>query len=371
MLTLKKENLKQLLNLWSESFEVYAPKEEDGQVLLLPYAENELTLNYINFAFPVKEFVFKQKEQLFKWERVGEEIKLTSYKDTKEPKKLLFGVRACDAYGLAYMDKFFLQDYVDGNYKKHRDSTYVVATNCIEVGDGCFCKSMKVGPFAEAGYDILLTPLEDSYLVEVGSNKGEELIALAEGLLQIAAGHHLEEKNGILDKLLKDFKTEIITDDVHRVLEDNFDDFIWEQLSKDCIRCTGCTSMCPTCTCFNVVEENSCSTSGCRVRCWDSCQSDSFTRNAGEHNPRNAVSRVRYRIYDKMKYIEERFEMKGCTGCGRCINVCPANINIVNIINKLSGNNLDDTNNLDNVKAVSDMTNIINPSSEGNKGVKA
>jgi NAD(P)H-flavin reductase len=48
---------------------------------------------------------------------------------------------------------------------------------------------------------------------------------------------------------------------------------------------------------------------------------------------------VKYRIYDKLKYIEENFNMKGCTGCGRCISTCPANINIVNIINKLTEEN--------------------------------
>ncbi|MEK6264203.1 MAG: 4Fe-4S dicluster domain-containing protein, partial [Clostridium sp.] len=115
--------------------------------------------------------------------------------------------------------------------------------------------------------------------------------------------------------------------------------------------CTGCTNLCPTCTCFNVVEENISCDSGCRVRCYDSCQSDSFTRNAGEHNPRNDVSRVRYRLFDKFKYIEEKFNKKGCSGCGRCTAVCPASINVVNVINELGerdivkeGNNLVETN---------------------------
>jgi Fe-S oxidoreductase len=52
------------------------------------------------------------------------------------------------------------------------------------------------------------------------------------------------------------------------------------------------------------------------------------------------VARVRYRIYDKFKYIEDKFNLKGCTGCGRCINVCPASINVVDIINKLADSSL-------------------------------
>ena len=147
-------------------------------------------------------------------------------------------------------------------------------------------------------------------------------------------------QNSVIDK----FKTVIKVNNIAKVLEDNFNDPLWDQLSKECVLCTGCTNLCPTCTCFNVVEENTSCDSGCRVRCYDSCQSDSFTRNAGEHNPRNDISRVRYRLYDKFKYIEEKFNMKGCSGCGRCINVCPASINVVNVINKLGeSNNLDET----------------------------
>lgn len=370
MLTLKKENLHGLLKLWSKGFEVYAPMEEEGEVMLLPYEEDKLTLDYINFTFPVKEFLFKQRETLFKWERKGENIKVETYKGLKNTKKILFGVRSCDAYGIAYMDKFFLEDYVDGNYKQHRDSTYIVATNCVKIGESCFCNSMKVGPFAEAGYDVLLTPFEDVYLVEIGSKKGEELMALAEDFFENTAKFSLNEKKIIQHNVVKELKTEIKAHNVHKVLDENFNNPIWEQLSKDCIRCTGCTSMCPTCTCFNVVEENKCSNSGCRVRYWDSCQSDSFTRNAGEHNPRNNISRVRYRIYDKMKYIEERFHMKGCTGCGRCINVCPANINIVNIINRLSEEGSDIESNLKSLNSEVSGTSEIIKKYSNDEGVK-
>jgi NAD(P)H-flavin reductase/heterodisulfide reductase subunit C len=336
MLAINKGDLKTILNIWSKSFEVYAPQEAEGQVMLLPYKEKQLVLDYINFAFPVKEYILKQKEKLFNWEIDNGNIKVDTCVNLSNSKKIFFGVRACDAYGIAYMDKFFLEGQRDEVYERSRRHTYVAAVNCVKPGENCFCSSMGVGPFAQCGYDILLTPIENQYLIEVSSKKGEELIALCEGLFTNTDEEVLNEKNKALDKVMEEFKTKITADNIHKVLEENFNNLLWNQLSKDCVRCTGCTSMCPTCTCFNVVEENNSSCSGCRVRYWDSCQSDSFTRNAGEHNPRNHVSRVKYRIYDKLKYIEENFSMKGCTGCGRCINVCPANINIVSIINKLA-----------------------------------
>ena len=335
MYILKKEDLSKLLNTWSKSFEVYAPQKNCGQVMLLPYESSRLCLDYINFPFPVKEFLFKQKEELFNWNKnLDGSIDVHSDECTQR-KNILFGVRSCDAYGMAYMDKFFLEGYKDEIYEKNRVTTYIAALNCVEVGSDCFCNSMGTGPFAEVGYDILFTPLEDEYLVEVASGKGEELIVLGKNLLIENDNELVKEKNLIVDSVIDKFKTVIQVKDIAKVLEENFNHPIWNQLSKECVLCTGCTNLCPTCTCFNVLEENTSCDSGCRVRCYDSCQSDSFTRNAGEHNPRNPISRVRYRLYDKFKYIEEKFNFKGCSGCGRCINVCPASINVVNVINKL------------------------------------
>jgi ferredoxin len=188
---------------------------------------------------------------------------------------------------------------------------------------------------------VLFTPLEEMYLVEVGSKKGEELVVASKGLLFECSEEILEEKEVVRENALNSFKTSINTENPGKVLTDNFKNPIWQGISNSCVACTGCTSMCPTCTCFNVVEESTGVNSGCRVRYWDSCQSDSFTRNAGEHNPRNKEIRVKYRIYDKFKYIEDKFNMKGCTGCGRCINVCPAGINVVKIINNLVENTQD------------------------------
>lgn len=336
MLAIKKEELKDLLNLWSKSFEVYAPIKDEGQVMLLPYEENKLTLDYINFTFPVKEYVFKQKERFFNWKIEGSNLQIENSLISNKNNRLFFGIRACDAYGIAYMDKFFLEGYNDDVYEKNRASAYFVAVNCTNVGENCLCSSLGVGPFAKCGYDILLTELDNIYMVEIGSSKGEELIKLGDSLLHKIGENYLEEKAKLLDKVNEKFKLKLTEKNIHKILEENFNNPLWEEVSKDCVRCTGCTSICPTCTCFNVVEENINNCSGCRVRYWDSCQSDSFTRNAGEHNPRNNVSRVKYRIYDKMKYIEEKFHMKGCTGCGRCIKVCPADINIFNIINKLA-----------------------------------
>lgn len=338
MYLLKKEDVKSLLSKWSDEFEVFSPQVEDGQVMLLPYEEKNFTVDYVNFAFPFKEYFFTQREVLFSWKNIDGHITTETSNTADSKKKIYFGIRPCDAYGISYMDKFFLEGYRDGFYGRKREQAYIVAINCIKPGDNCFCSSMGTGPFAEGGYDVLLTPMEDNYIVEAGNSRGEELIAAALDLLTKFQGDINSKKELVEKEVINKFKTRLITDNPGGVLEKNYNNPIWLQISEDCVACTGCTSMCPTCTCFNVVEERTGENSGARVRHWDSCQSDSFTRNAGEHNPRTREIRVKYRIYDKFKYIEDKFNYKGCTGCGRCINVCPASINFVKIINSLAEN---------------------------------
>lgn len=336
MYILRKKNLTEVLDRWAKAFEVYTPQYEDDQVMLLPYDKSGFTTDYDNFAFPVKEYFFKERERLFDWSAQGGDIGIDMPENVPGNKRLLFGVRACDLSGINYMDKFYLDDFRDNLYENNRRANWIAALNCTSYGENCFCYSMGTGPFADKGYDLLLTPLGEVYLLETATEKGIELAELAGNLLEAAGEGSLEEKQEVYDSFKDSYKLSVKTDKIHQVYEAGFNDEIWASIEKDCIRCTGCTNVCPTCTCFNVVEENESSSKGKRTRCWDSCQADSFTRNAGEHNPRNSVSRVRYRIFDKFKYIEEKFGHKGCTGCGRCIGVCPVLINVVKISNYLT-----------------------------------
>ena len=119
----------------------------------------------------------------------------------QEEDKILFGLRPCDTYGLAYMDRFFLGEHHDINYHLRRQHVFIVAVNCLEAGPECYCASMGTGPFAEItahteygmqagkGYDLLLTPdygpdhkkggkgENDWYWVEAGSDRGKALLS--------------------------------------------------------------------------------------------------------------------------------------------------------------------------------------------------
>ena len=370
MFKFKASDLPEILTRWSARYSVFVPSGSPDNAQMRIWSRRtrkEVRFmepdEYTNLIVAPKGFVFGEREELFRWEgneKTCTAISAPSSSSLQEEDKILFGLRPCDTYGLAYMDRFFLGEHHDINYHLRRQHVFIVAVNCLEAGPECYCASMGTGPFAEItahteygmqagkGYDLLLTPdygpdhkkggkgENDWYWVEAGSDRGKALLSHVAPLLY----RDLEftgrrRKKALQEDALKTFRRTLDTSTVRQVLAAHFKDEEWDAIASSCIACTGCTRVCPTCTCFTTEEEQDTPHSGTRVRVWDSCQSVSFTRNAEFHNPRSKTSAVRYRIYDKLQYIEERFGMKGCTGCGRCAAVCPASIDMVDIMARM------------------------------------
>ncbi len=367
------DNVDTALQVWAKAYALFTPQAplahevqtvaENAQsvasnttdVHLAPYGQSP-TLGhdaYTLTSMSPKSFVFAPREELFSWEgkeKVFLQDALTKEQNTAQPRPkdiLLFGVRPCDAYGLAYMHAFFAQEYTDMNYAHRQKALHVIAINCLEPAKQCFCASLGTGPFltpategakagAKAGADLELTPWQQGFLVQVHSEKGQWLLTHISTLIHVHHDAHiLEQKEALVEQSKNSFFRKPDFSTLQKSLQAGFNHEVWERVAPSCILCTGCTRVCPTCTCFTTHEENGVGDSGTRVRCWDSCQSQGFTRNAGWHEPRDHTSMVRYRMYDKLQYIEERFGHKGCTGCGRCSVVCPAAIDMVHITEEL------------------------------------
>jgi len=183
-------------------------------------------------------------------------------------------------------------------------------------------------PNSQDGLDILMTEVESGYAVEIITEKGE----------QAFSGVSYEER----DIALPEPETH---EDLPAVRNSDewgaaFNDLFWKKLSEACISCRACAFVCPTCRCYDVRDELVAIKPGVkhyeRLRAWDTCTMSGYRRIAGGHNPRETTEkRLRNRFYCKFMYYPEDFGPLACIGCGRCIDVCPVGINILEVIEQV------------------------------------
>ncbi|MCL6610709.1 MAG: 4Fe-4S dicluster domain-containing protein [Peptococcaceae bacterium] len=328
-----KNDLPGLLDKLMSEYEVYAPVKEGAYSLYKKIKSgSEACFGYVNSKIPPKGVLFPQSEKLFCYNMTGEGAKLEECIDSG--KKVVFGIRPCDAKSLLLLDNVFNNDkFRDPYYLTRRENTLLVGMACLEPAGTCFCTSMGTGPFDKAGLDIMLTDIGDAYLVEPVSEKGG---ALAAGLGLSAAG---EEQKAAAAKARDSAEVacRVNIEGLKARLDANFYDPIWERFHEKCLGCAACTYSCPTCHCFDIVDE-AVDCNGCRVRNWDSCMFPLFTLHGSGHNPRpGGKERMRQRVMHKFKYFVDNFNATACVGCGRCIKNCPVNLDIREILADIQG----------------------------------
>jgi ferredoxin len=287
----------------------------------------EIIWDYIRPVMSIKEAFFPATERLLTIEKNGQSVNLDEFRP--EGQQILFGVRSCDARGLLALDALFVEtDPADHYYARRRENTTIIGMSCTEMADTCFCTSTGGALDDSTGMDMMVYPVEDGYQVRILTEKGEK-IRNPEWDRQDAEWHS--------NSIPQTPQFEIPQKDSWPA---QFDDNFWAEMSERCLSCRICAYVCPTCRCFDVRDEPIHSGNGLnqfeRIRCWDSCAGTVYRRIAGGHNPRSAKGeRLRNRFFCKFHYYPEQYGSTACTGCGRCIDSCPVNIDITEVIQHL------------------------------------
>jgi len=311
---------------------IWAPRTDGEELRFLPLENGEVPeFDYNNTRVPPKQAVFPQTETMFRFQLGTEELEQPQL----EEEMIVFGIRPCDARAMAIVDNLFKWDVEDPYYLKRREKTTLVGLTCSDPGLNCFCPSLGGGPASTEGLDLLMTDLGDSYLMEALTEKGETLVAETKDLLDKAGTDAQKNKDTLVKEAEKKINRSIDTAGIPEGLPGLWDHLLWRNVSASCLGCGTCTYLCPTCHCFDIQDETE-GFEARRCRMWDSCMFAEYTMHASGHNPRaTRQERTRNRINHKYSYYVDKFDTIACVGCGRCINLCPVNIDIVDILKQV------------------------------------
>jgi ferredoxin len=318
---------------------VVAPlRDGDRPVRYRPLASEEsIALDGLRPLRSPKEHLLPQIEPLMTFRGSGKSLAIEPVRRTPVSSgaagrgggTVILGVRPCDARALVRLDDVFLgRKDTDSLYGVRRRETLLVGLACATPSWGCFCTSVGGSPAGSEGLDLLLTDLGDRYQVAILSDAGRELVAGPDFWPATDADEAEAEARhaAALARLPARFDAETVTGKVE------WDSPVWTRYARRCLACGACSFLCPTCHCFDIQDEVT-AEGAVRFRCWDTCQFGEFTRMGAGHNPRpTQTERMRQRVAHKFKYLVEEFGRMGCTGCGRCVEACPVNIDIRSVL---------------------------------------
>ncbi|MBU7017464.1 MAG: 4Fe-4S dicluster domain-containing protein [Theionarchaea archaeon] len=296
---------------------------------------DELRLDFDVTLLPPKKYFFPPWETLFSYSLSH---KTSNSNVIDEEPLILIGVHPYDIAALLQMDEVFRETKSDLYYLKKREVSTIIGININNISKWCFADSMGCLTIDD-GFDLMLTDLGSEYFVEIGSERGEELLIQYAENAANPTNYQIQKaekkKSEIKCEQNLNFPLEYIPD----LLERNYGNSeLWQEYSDPCYSCGSCVMVCPTCYCFDVKDVVDLTLeSGQRKRTWDGCLLEDFAKVAtGENFRSTRLERYRHRFFKKGKYLFDRFGFVCCVGCGRCSSQCLPDItNPVKVFNDL------------------------------------
>ena len=336
MLSIAKDKIDSLFEFIGSKQPLYLPVDNNsGKADFAKWQKGTKLSEKLKTTRSAKDFFFPKTEHLVSYEMSGKEVKVV------DPRKevgdfVIFGVRACDARGFTAIDNVYLNmNPVDSYYKNRREHGTVIVLACNEPAKTCFCSTFGIdASLAKPAGDVSCWLADGKYYFEANTDKGKAFVENAKSALEDADTSAVEAcRKDIAEKVEKlPFAHLDLSKFQGKDMLKIFNSKIWDKVSEPCVGCGTCTYVCPTCMCFDV--RDFATSNGVRqIRCWDSCMYNDFTQMAAE-NPRHThKERSRQRFMHKLMYYPMAHDgMFSCVGCGRCVENCPVNMNIVKVI---------------------------------------
>ncbi len=309
------ERLHQLLS----SHDLYAPVDNEfsmDYVKLDAETIPEISYNKAKPVTPLKKFFLPVKENV------------TGGTNRNKP-AIIIGAPNCDVMALSLLDQIYLdQEYTDPAYGTRREQSTIVSFDCLSIQEHCHCTSYGIEPVGNEHSDLSVSLIEKQVLLTVYSEKGDAFLNLLgivvsitpeEALLETLKNRHLEVKE-LLSKQNRDLPGFEETGELLKTSGNG----LWKKYASDCVSCGACSAICPTCSCFLLIDRPGFE----KVRQLDTCQYPGFERVAGGEDALGPLpDRFKNRYLCKYVWKPLKYQAKACTGCGRCIEACIGQIN--------------------------------------------
>ncbi|MDH3294907.1 MAG: 4Fe-4S dicluster domain-containing protein [Acidimicrobiia bacterium] len=277
--------------------------------------------------------------------------------------RAFLGVRPCELAAIGKQDRVLIQGpHPDPDYQANRHDNIIIAVNCGDPSDSCFCSAMGTGPAADSGYDLALTELvtggrfpsdEPRYLAQVGSERGASILAAVSAgepnttrrqdwHIDLAEDGDRAQARQVIERavavMTERFPSRLDDHGVTELLYQNLDSDQWADIAQRCLSCGNCTLACPTCFCTNLEDVTDLSGEVTdRWRVWDTCFSLDFSHMGPGPVRADIASRYRQWLLHKLGSWHDQFGESGCVGCGRCITWCPVGIDLRDELSVMAG----------------------------------
>lgn len=244
-----------------------------------------------------------------------------------DKKIALVGLSNCDIWAL----HSFLKEFAHTDLLPKRENILIIGAQC-KPDRYCFCEKLGTNKFAP--FDLFIQEEGNNIAIFSSTKSGDAILKITE----IKQTKKKPILNAIGEKTSKFDPLSLENIINNRAKNEEF----WQGIADNCFGCGACTAVCPLCFCTRQEFENNLACKSSQCLKWDSCFAKRFSevQNHYDLRPEN-VDRL-YNWYHH-KFVRAKFKHDQflCTGCGRCIEACPANLNIKNILEALINKNED------------------------------
>jgi ferredoxin len=319
-------------------YDVYTLANQDGSLTYVRYARSgpDVVVGQARAVDPLKSFLFPARELV----SVGFD---PGFGSLQRRPRCVVGAKSCDLHALKVLDHVFKGNGGpdDPFYCEAREQTLLISSDCTRVLETCFCSVFGLAPQCDDTADLNLSELDSGVILTVLSSRGKAVVASALANPSTASPAQLQERDQRRGNTHQQAREMVeragvpSEQELDGAVDAQYEDPAWAEMAGECVECGACNTICPTCHCFLLfdrIEDEAL----LRFKTWDSCLLRDFARVAGGHNPRPRLwTRLRNRFVKKFSYFPKVSGMNACTGCGRCIEACPAQIDIRNVLKRI------------------------------------